>query len=340
MTSAPAVGVPARPGGDRVRRASSRRESGPDHHRARSFRILSAGFALAGTGLLLAACSATSAISASERTAGRPATGVGAAGALAAPQNASAQRGTSLTKIIPVGQNIIYTSAMTVRPRNVAAAATTATSLATAAGGYVASEQETTRPGHPALHQISLVLKVPVARYQATLARFSALGDQIAFSQKASDVTQQVADVGSRVTSARAAIGQLRALLGKAGSVRALLAVQDQINAEESSLESLLAQQRALTRQTSYGTVSLLLVPRKPASATERAKPTRGFLAGLASGWRAFAAAMAWLATALGVALPFIIALAVVAGLGWSIWRRLARRAGPPAADPPAPTAT
>ena len=73
-------------------------------------------------------------------------------------------------------------------------------------------------------------------------------------------MTQTVADVSSRVTSAQDAITALRALLTRAGSVTSLLDVQNQINAEEASLEELLAQQRALAHETAFGTVSLLLV--------------------------------------------------------------------------------
>ena len=73
-------------------------------------------------------------------------------------------------------------------------------------------------------------------------------------------MTQQVADVTSRVASAQAAIAQLRALLRQAGSVSALLDVQEQINSQESDLEALQAQQRALARATTFATVSLLLV--------------------------------------------------------------------------------
>ena len=49
-------------------------------------------------------------------------------------------------------------------------------------------------------------LKIPVVSYPATLGQLShRLGTQLALQQQAQDVTQQVADVDSQVTSARAA---------------------------------------------------------------------------------------------------------------------------------------
>jgi hypothetical protein len=56
------------------------------------------------------------------------------------------------------------------------------------------------------------------------------------------------------------------------------------------------------------------------------AKPARhGFLAGLAAGWRAFRHATAWVLTALGALLPFLIAIIVLAGIGYAGRRRIVR---------------
>ena len=51
-----------------------------------------------------------------------------------------------------------------------------------------------------------------------------------------------------------------RALLSHAGSVSDLLNVQNQINTEETPLEALQAQQRALSDETSYATVPLTIL--------------------------------------------------------------------------------
>ena len=208
------------------------------------------------------------------------------------------------TGLIVPGQSIIYTAGLTVRAANVATAASLATSIVTAAGGYVASEQATIRPAGRARPAVSLQLKIPVAAYLATLRRLSgSLGSQTALSQHAQDVTGQVADVTSRVASAKAAITQLRALLRRAGSVSGLLGVQDQINAEESQLEALQAEQRALGHETTYATVSLRLVS-KHAPAVVAKSRSRGFLARFSAGWRALRVATSWLLTAAGTVLP------------------------------------
>jgi Domain of unknown function (DUF4349) len=287
-----------------------------------------AGTVLASTLLLIAGCSgaasrSSAAPSAVSRAAARAAPGTARSATL---RNGATGHGPA-ARLLLSNQSIIYTANLTVQPRNVAAAADQAIRIATSAGGYLAGEQATTIPGHPDRATVSLTLKIPVPRYQTVVARLSALGKRTSLSQRAVNVTQQVADIGSRVASQRVAIAQLRALLKRAGSVNQLLTVQDQINAEESSLEALLAQQRALAHETSYGTVSVLLVsqPRPP---VHHKKAPAGFLAGLSRGWHAFVTAMGWLATALGAVLPFAAIVAILAALGLAGRRRVLRRRG------------
>ena len=228
------------------------------------------------------------------------------------------------------GRSIIYTAGLTVRAANVARAAALATSIVTATGGYVASEQALLHPAGHASATVSLQLKIPVAAYGATLRQLSTtLGSQAALSQQAQDVTGEVADVNSRVTSAQAAITQLRALLRRAGSVNGLLNVQNQINAEETSLEALQAQQRALAHETTYATVSLRLVS-KHAPAVMAKKRSHGFVAGLSAGWRSLRVATSWLLTAAGAVLPFAVIIALAGGIAYRGRRRVLRRRSSP----------
>lgn len=225
--------------------------------------------------------------------------------------------------------SVIHTASLTVHVRSVTTAASAATRIAMSSGGYVSGENASINPGGDARPAISLQLKIPVAAYPAALDELSTgLGTETSLTQQAQDVTEQVADTSSRVTSARAAITQLRTLLARTGSVSDLLTVQDQINSEESSLEQLEADQRALDDQTSLATVSLsLLGPRPEAAArgTGQHHQRRGFLAGLSAGWRALRATVSAVLTALGAVLPFAAAAAILVACGITARRRLAR---------------
>ncbi len=312
---------------------------------------LSGAILIAGC-LLLAACSnngSNSAASAAE-PGGRavvpaPAglangTAVGGAASAGNAGSAAGSRtggSTTLTAgLAPSGESIIYTASMTLRSANVVAAARQISSIVVGAGGYTADEHVASATPGKSGETISITLKIPVAAYQSVLAQLSspALGKQLAMQQQATDVTQEVANVNSLVTSEQDAITALQGLLKQAASVTGLLQVQQQISADESTLNSLVAQQSALDHQTSYATVTMTLQSPVVKVGHKKATTHRGFAAGLAAGWHALRHVAAAAATALGAALPFLVVIAVLGGIGYAGRRRVVRRkAGPTATE-------
>jgi hypothetical protein len=257
------------------------------------------------------------------------ASGTGGAGAAGAAAGAG-----PTGRLAPSSAQLIYTADLTVRVTDLGRAVPAATQIATAAGGYVSNENRSTDPAHPDQSTASLQLRVPVAAYPATLARLgSQLGRQVSVRQQAQDVTQQVADTNSRVASDQAAISQLRALLARTGSVADLLSVQNQINSEESDLESMQSQQRALNAETSYATVSLSLLGPTAAPPPTKPKPPPGLTAGLVAGWHALRVTLSWLLAILGAAAPIAAVVALLGYLGYRGRRWLLRRR-PPASAP------
>ncbi len=292
----------------------------------------------ASTGLFVAACSSSS--SSTDHAESAPA--AGAPAVRAAPAEPAAGKAvyngtagsTRITDLVKLSnQSIIYTASLSLRVKDVSAAATTASDEVTAAGGYVANEQQVIPASRGNAGEITLQLKVPVTSYHSTLTALGKLGVRLSFSEQAQDVTQQVADVTSRVASAEAAIKQLRELLGRAGTIGSLLSVQDEINSEEASLESLQAQQAALAHETSYATVTVTFAGHHVKIVAKPKKVHRGLAAGLATGWRGLKAVVVWLLTAIGTLLPFAIPVAAIGGVIYFGRRRLVRRrAAPPAA--------
>jgi hypothetical protein len=291
----------------------------------------------------LAGCSgggASSSASSSEPAMGHAAAGGVAASPAAAAPGAAAPSGPSArsapgagqaaaaTKLAPNGQQLIYTAQLTVRARNVSDAVSRATAIAASSGGYVASENASSDPNHPDRSTATVELKIPVAAYAVTLAGLSgnALGTQLSLHQQAQDVTQQVADVSSRVTSDQAAIAQLRALLSRAGNVGDLLSVQNQIDSEESDLEAMLAQQRALNRETAYATVTVTIAGPKAVPKPVTSKPAPGLSNGLTAGWHAFRTSLSWLLAVIGAIAPFAAVIALLGVLGYWGRRWLTRR--------------
>src|SRR6201987_5794517 len=305
------------------------------------------GSVLLGGGMFLAGCSAASSNSAAsapgtaagaagkavgQANAGAPTASAPRAGAIAG--SAAAQDGTGTTaRLTPA--SIIYTAQLTVRAGDVSSAAAQAAQIAESVGGYVSNETATVNPDHPSEATASVQLKIPVASYPAALGQLShRLGTQLALQQQAQDVTQQVADVDSQVASDQAAIAQLRALLSHAGSVGDLLSVQNQINSEEANLESMQAQQRALSHQTSYATVTLTILGPKAKPVLHRQKPPT-LAGGFTAGWHALRIAVSWMLAFLGAIAPFAVVLAVAGYLVYRGRRWLSRRR--PATGPASP---
>jgi hypothetical protein len=317
-------------------RGLSRRRARTGHTRYQAVAALAVGSAILGGGMFLAGCSGSSSSSSSASgTSARSAAGSEAlpapasAAGVAGQKSAGGQPGSTgtTTRLGPAG-DIIYTAQLTIRAPSVSSATARAAQIAAGAGGYVSDETTSANPDHPAESTASVQLKIPVTSYPAALSQLSAgLGTQLALQQQAQDVTQQVADVNSQVTSDQAAIVQLRALLSHAGSVSDLLSVQNQINVEETSLESMLAQQRALSHETSYATVTLTILGPKAKPVVHRPKAPPSLAGGLGAGWHALRVTVSWTLAILGAVAPFAViaalaALVIYGGRRWAIRRR------------------
>jgi len=314
--------------------------------RTRSGAALAIGSAMLAGGLFLAGCSASSASSSgaasSSATSGPGARSLpGAAVAAPVPSavaSDAAGQPTSgqTTALLAPASDIIYTAQLTVRAANVGTAAARATQIAEDVGGYVSNENTSANPGQPSEATATVQLKIPVTSYPATLGQLaSSLGSQLSLQEQAQDVTEQVADVNSQVTSFQAAIVQLRALLSHAGSIGDLLSVQNQINDEESALEALQAQQRALSHETTYATVTLTILGPQAKPAAHHPKAPPSLAGGLGVGWRALRVTVSWTLAFLGAVAPFAAVAAlggfvVYRGRRWLIRRR-------PAAGPASP---
>ena len=279
---------------------------------------------LGGTALLTGCSGAASAPSAGSAQAGagaaegQPTAVASAAGPNGSSANGPGAKSAGVTARIAAGSAIEYTTSLSVRVPRIDDAVTAATQLVESAGGYVANETMSSDSGAAA----NLQLKIPVTVYPATLSRLTALGTRLSENQQAQDVTELVADVNSQVTSDQAAIAQLRALLSHAGSVGDLLTVQNQINSEESSLESIEAQQRALSGETSYATVAMTIIGPKPAAVSHaKPKPPPGLAGGLSAGWRALRVTVSWALAIAGAVAPFA-AIAALAMFGFFRTRR------------------
>lgn len=251
-----------------------------------------------------------------------------------AERSRTAATGAPAEQVNPVPQDrqIVYTAELTVRVKDVAAASDRARALVDTAGGYLATERSDSSGGDQG--SANLVFKIPPSAYPGVLNRLGKeLGVRESVQQNTEDVTEKVADVDSRVRSAKASLDSLRALLKRADKIGEVLEIEREVSSRETELEALQARQRSLAARTSMATLTLNLVgPEVVVPEPEEESP--GFLGGLRTGWRSFVEALKIGLTVLGVLLPWTIA----AGLIWLVVvfvLRRTRRSRP--APPPAP---
>ena len=266
----------------------------------------------------------------------------GSGGSLAAPKAGSdspgsteerAARGANRTVVTP--KAIIRTGELSLTAKDLAKVRDDIDALMAAVGGSVGSEKSS-HDRHGRLEQSTVVLRVPVERFQAAKTALMKMGRLQTSDETSKDVTTQVIDVEERVQTLQNSLDDLQRFQRSAKDVKDLLDFEEKITQRQSELQSLEAQQAYLTDQTSMSTITVhLSTPEKyvpPPDALEGA----GFLAGLKAGWNALADVFVVSLTVFGAVLPFLGVALLVGVPAWFGVRALVRRrkATPPAEAP------
>ncbi|MET4656741.1 hypothetical protein ABID80_000433 [Streptomyces sp. PvP037] len=229
---------------------------------------------------------------------------------------------------------IIRTASLTVRVKDVPGALDEARTTTENAGGYIGNEStDRDEDGH---EHTRVVLRVPVEKYEEVLTGLEGTGKLLARTAKAQDVTDQVVDVESRITSQRASVARIRELMDRATKLSDVVTLEGELSSRQADLEALLARQASLKDRTSLATITLTLTESPVKKAAEDDDP--GFLDALAGGWDAFLTMLRWLAVAIGAVLPFAAVAALLVLLWLKAVRPRLRRPEPaPATGAPGP---
>lgn len=315
-------------------------------HRPPRWRRLAAAVLLAAALPVLAGCSSEASDSSGADFRGAAEEAQDAAEDDAAPAEAgrldagadgeAAPRQAAAPDLEPV--HMVRTSALTVLTGDVPGRYREAVRLAERAGGFVSSEQ--TDQDREGRRRSVVTLRVPPEGYPGLLADLAGLGELHHRESSTEDVTGQVVDVESRVATQQESVDRVRALMAEATRLSEVVALESELSRRQSDLEALLAQQKWLSERTGLATITLeLREPDAEEVAEEDGGPSLG--EALAAGWGAFVTTLLWIGVALGAALPFVAAAAVLVLL--ARWLLLRRRPAPAAASassaPSPPTA-
>lgn len=153
------------------------------------------------------------------------------------------------------GRDIIFTAEMTVAVTDVGVAGDTAVREIAALGGILFGQRTTGGPNPVSV----LTFKVEPADFSDALDRLGEIGEVRAQNVSASDVTERIVDLESRILSAEASVERLRELLSSAGGVAVVVQVETELLQRETQLETLRGQLRTLEDQVSLATIVVTL---------------------------------------------------------------------------------
>lgn len=263
----------------------------------------------------------------SEAGAAAPAAGQGEAAVDAVSQNLPEDRMIARDAQVGIAVEDVNKSAAQVR------------AAAVAADGWVVSEE--LNPDNSAERFdgfATLVISVPGDRLDSTLDQLGPTGRLTSRVITSLDVTQDFKDTSARIETLEASVTRVRSLLEDAGGIEDIVFLERELADREAELDVLKAHVKGLEADVARSTVTVHLTETDPAEAVQLAQedPPTGFAAGLSSGWDAFLAGVAFVLTAIGALLPFVIVAAIiVAPVLW--WRRRRANSHKPSHEPVEP---
>jgi hypothetical protein len=288
-------------------------------------------------GLVIAGCSADN-TSADKASSGSD---VARGGVNAAPEKAPDQATDGATAKdspdLSVDQrSIVYRGAMSVRVKNVTAAADQATGIAEVAGGFIGSDNRDKGNG---TDTATMELRVPADKFATVVGQLSKLGTEETRQISTEDVTEQTVDLDARISVQQARVDSGRKLLASAKSLNDLVMLEKEVATRESDLASLQAKKRHLADLVALSTISVTFL-NEQAPAPKPPEPKHGFLGGLAAGWHALLASLRVVLTVLGALLPWLLILGLPAWAIYYLVRRAQRGRGSPRTPAASPAET
>lgn len=266
----------------------------------------------------------------------------GVVGRAGEQEESTADAGGAVEARLPqVGQQLAIEARAAMETDDVRAAVERITTSVATRGGRVASADiDYARPAADGdgddgtTSRATLVVAVPPGELSAVRSILDEAGDVLSYDQLAEDVTDQLADLDTRIANQRASIERIRELYLNAVDVDAVVRIEAELTNRETLLEQMLATQQHVTDRVAMSTLTIDITTAPAALDAAVDDEGTGVGDALAGGWNAFAGGAFAIVLALAAAMPFVLTLLVVALV--ALWlRHLARRATPPVQQAP-----
>lgn len=220
---------------------------------------------------------------------------------------------------------IIKTGYITIEVKDVTASVDALKNMVTAKGGYLSSSSIS--EGYNKRLTGTVILRVPQAEFDTTLAGVKAIGTVKSVSTQGEDVTEEYVDLEAQKTSYQNQLTQYNAIMKKAINVSDVIEIQQQIDRVQTKLNQLEGRMRYLNSRLDLSTITVTLQEPEPVGGdtgydfiTTINEAIDGFIGSIKAIIVLFAALIPW--------------LIVLSGIGYVIYRLFKRN--PPAAKAPA----
>jgi hypothetical protein len=223
---------------------------------------------------------------------------------------------------------IIKTGEITLQVDDIATAVTAATQKIDAVAGYTSGSE---RSGTGADAKAIIAFRVPAASWDAAMNAIRGMRGEIVDERSTTeDVTGQVVDLGARIRNLQVTEQALQSIMDKARVIKDVLSVQAELTTTRGEIERLTAEQAHLEEQAAYSslTVTFVRTP-EPVLSVQQDEFDPGAEVDAASASlvgvvQDVETAGIWIGI---VWVPILLTIAVLAGGGFAILRRVRRAA-------------
>jgi hypothetical protein len=209
---------------------------------------------------------------------------------------------------------IIRTASITLEVRDVPGSVETLRNLVTAKGGYLSSSSIS--EGYNKRLTGSVVLRIPQAEFDTTLAGVKAVGTVRSVSTQGEDVTEEYVDIQAQKTSYQNQLTQYNEIMKKAVKVSDVIEIQQQIDRVQTELNRLEGRLKYLNNRVDMSTITVNLQEPEPVGG----EAGHNFVTTINEGIAGFFGMIDFIIILLFTLLPLIVLGAI--GYGIYRWRK------------------
>lgn len=192
----------------------------------------------------------------------------GATGTVRASDSAIAVAALSPLKkdagVVGADTKIIKTGSVTLEVSDVTGTVESIHTLVLAQGGYLSSS---TIQASGSQHTGTVVIRVPQARFETTLAGVKSAGTVLSVSTQGDDVTEEYIDLEAQKKSYEVQLAQYYVLIKKATKITDIIAVQQQIDRIQTELNRLEGRLKYLDSKIDLSTITITIREPEPVHA-------------------------------------------------------------------------